>query len=387
MQGLWLVIALAIAAASWPTASGAQPSPPAAKPVPASPPAAPKPKSPQRVPAPSAVPAGDAKVIKRPAEYNAYIAALNLADPVRKAAAMEAFIIKYPASVVKIDALEQAMAAYQAAGNVTQVEDAANRILMTQPRNVRALAIVTFLRRARATQGDAKALADMPGGAELGLQGLQDFAKPSEMNDAAFAGLRQQMTGIFHGALGFAAVQAKDYRKAREHYEIAVEANPTGLQDVYQLAIAELQMEPIDPTGFWYIAKAVNIAKDNDAAQQSIAAFGKSKYQKFHGSADGWDALLASAAAQSSPPAGFASSIKARPTLAELAVAAVRDNDPAELSFDDWEVVLSLRDASPANKQAAAVVWQAIQAKQKDGTVRLRIAVMFIMKDGEVTAK
>ena len=139
MQGLWLVIALAIAAASWPTASGAQPSPPAAKPVPASPPAAPKPKSPQRVPAPSAVPAGDAKVIKRPAEYNAYIAALNLADPVRKAAAMEAFIIKYPASVVKIDALEQAMAAYQAAGNVTQVEDAANRILMTQPRNVRAL--------------------------------------------------------------------------------------------------------------------------------------------------------------------------------------------------------------------------------------------------------
>src|SRR5438045_5039045 len=165
-RGVWLVIALAIAAASWPTASGAQPSPPAAKPVPASPPAAPKPKSPQRVPAPSAVPAGDAKVIKRPAEYNAYIAALNLADPVRKAAAMEAFIIKYPASVVKIDALEQAMAAYQAAGNVTQVEDAANRILMTQPRNVRALAIVTFLRRARATQGDAKALADMPGGAE-----------------------------------------------------------------------------------------------------------------------------------------------------------------------------------------------------------------------------
>jgi hypothetical protein len=53
------------------------------------------------------------KTIKDPAEYNAYIAALNINDPKQKAAAMEAFVSQYPNSVVKIDAMEQAMAAYQ----------------------------------------------------------------------------------------------------------------------------------------------------------------------------------------------------------------------------------------------------------------------------------
>src|SRR5215472_8019839 len=57
------------------------------------------------------------KVIKDQTEYNAYIAALQTQDPVQKAAAMEAFITQYPSSVVKVDALEQAMQAYQQTGN------------------------------------------------------------------------------------------------------------------------------------------------------------------------------------------------------------------------------------------------------------------------------
>ena len=41
------------------------------------------------------------KVIKDPAEYNAYIAALNTTDPAAKGAAMEAFVAQYPNSIVK----------------------------------------------------------------------------------------------------------------------------------------------------------------------------------------------------------------------------------------------------------------------------------------------
>src|SRR5437870_12712306 len=41
------------------------------------------------------------KTIKDPAEYNAYITALNTPDPAQKAAAMEAFITQYPQSGVK----------------------------------------------------------------------------------------------------------------------------------------------------------------------------------------------------------------------------------------------------------------------------------------------
>jgi len=78
------------------------------------------------------------KVIKDPAEYNAYITALNLTDPPAKAAAMEAFIVQYPNSVMKTDALQQALQAYQAAGNPQKVQITANRILEIDPNDLRA---------------------------------------------------------------------------------------------------------------------------------------------------------------------------------------------------------------------------------------------------------
>src|SRR5260221_6782875 len=64
------------------------------------------------------------KTIKDAAEYNAYISATGQTDPGAKAAALEAFVQQYPNSVVKEDALEGAMAAYQQAGNMGKVNDA-----------------------------------------------------------------------------------------------------------------------------------------------------------------------------------------------------------------------------------------------------------------------
>ena len=41
------------------------------------------------------------KVIKDPAEYNAYITALNTPDPAAKGAAMEAFVKQYPTLILE----------------------------------------------------------------------------------------------------------------------------------------------------------------------------------------------------------------------------------------------------------------------------------------------
>jgi hypothetical protein len=128
----------------------------------------------------------------------------------------------------------------------------------------------------------------------------------------------------------------------------------------------------------WYIAKAAALAKDNDAAQQRIGDYGKAHYKKYHGSEDGWQELLAVVAGQTAPPPDFAMRIKPAPSPAEIAVQAVRDNDPASLSFSDWELVLSQRDASPANREAAAKVWNAIQTLQKNGAARLKIPVNIV---------
>ncbi len=318
------------------------------------------------------------KVIKDPAEYNNYMGALNLTDAGQKATAMEAFLTLYPNRVVKQEALEQAMAAYQQVGNAAKVADTAGRVLEVQPDHVRALAILAFLKRAQATQGDPKAAAEALSYAQRGLKVLPTWQKPEGTPDADFQQQRQQMTAILNGAAGFGSLQAKDYAAAQGYYLSAVEANPGDLQDVYQLSVAELEMQPLNPNGFWHVARAMQLAGTNAAARQAIEKYGRSKYSKYHGGRDGWDEIVAAAATRSAPPADFAKSVKPALTPAEMAVKAVAENEPSKLSFSDWEFILNQRDASPANQEAAGKVWSAIQTMQKGGTAKLKLPVVVL---------
>lgn len=302
------------------------------------------------------------KVIKDPAEYNAYMTALNTQDPGQRAAAMEAFVNQYPNSIVKPEALDQALAGYQQSNNQAKLVETANKILAINPNAVRALAIVTYLERASGDPAKApKARQD----GERGLGEIEKWQKPTDMSDADYKKLKDQMTIIFAGAAGYGALQAKDYPAAKTFYLKSVQLDPKNLQDVYQLGIAALESTPMDKIGFWYIAKAVDLSKGNDAAVKQISAYGKGKYKKFHGGEDGWDAIVTAAGTQTAPPADF--DIKPAPTPAELACKVVQDNDPGTLSASDWEYVLQYRDAGPqCNKDAAEKVWNTIQSKQKD---------------------
>ena len=285
-------------------------------------------------PAPSA----SAKVIKDPAEYAAYMTALNASDATARAAAMETFLVSYPDSVLKVDAMEQTMAAYQKGGDAAKVEATAQRILAIQPDDLRALAIVVLLTRNRATvQSDPQAsltLADQAGAsAERGLAGLRDWPRPDGLTDADFVATRNQMTAIF--------------------------------------------------AGFWWAARAYTLAgaAKNSAAQDAIAAFAKASYHRYHGGDDGWDTIAAIAASGSAPPAGF--TVAPAPTAAEIAVKAVADNDPRTMSFSDWEFVLAQRGASAANAQAADRVWAAIEAAQANGAkIKLSIKVVATTPEG-----
>ncbi|HEY4890613.1 MAG TPA: hypothetical protein VII10_02865, partial [Reyranella sp.] len=75
-----------------------------------------------------------------PAEYDAYMAALNTRDPEKRATAMEVFNAWYPTSVLRTDAYEQAMAAWHAANQPAKADVIAGKLLQADPDNVRALA-------------------------------------------------------------------------------------------------------------------------------------------------------------------------------------------------------------------------------------------------------
>ena len=102
---------------------------------------------------------------------------------------------------------------------------------------------------------------------EQGLQALQNMQKPDGMSDADFTKLHNETGAIFDGAVGFAALQAKDFPTAQKdfHEAVARESQPN-IADIYPLATADLEAKPMNPEGFWFIVKAANLAQGRGPA-------------------------------------------------------------------------------------------------------------------------
>jgi len=320
------------------------------------------------------------KGVDNPAEYGNYLAAIDIKDPTRRAQSLELFMAWYPQSVLRIGAYEQLMAAWQGAGSPEKADAAAVKLLELDPGNVRALANRAYVGRTRAMAGDATALAPAVDAAQRGMAALPKWQKPAGLSDTEFTRLKMQMVAVFDGALGYAALQAKDYAKARTHFAEAVSVDPENFFDVYQLSVAMLEGKPLDATGFWYAARAIALARSakNEPTATSIEKYGRSRYDHYHGSDLGWDAIVKRAASgPSQVPDKFASTISRVLTPAEAAVQVASVMDVGNLSFVDWELVLAQRDESADNKAAAEKVWKAISDKQKGGA-RLKIQVKIV---------
>ncbi len=318
----------------------------------------------------AAAPATQKKEIKDPAEYNAYVNAIQQQDPNAKAQALEAFIQTYPNSVMKIDAAEQLMAAYQQAGNAQKMIDAANRILQMDPNNVRALAILTYTYRATITaQNLQQNLPLIQKYATQGEQALSSMPKPEGTSDADFTKLHNELGAIFEGGLGFVALQNKTYADASTDFRKAVaEESQANIADIYPLAQADLEAKPMNPEGFWFIIKAANLAQGDGKAQ--ILDYGRKKYIRYHGSEQGWQELVTDATSNSSvmPPSGFTvAPAPPPPSPAEQAADLVKSKDPKKMSFAEWQLVLS-----SGNQTAADTVWNTI----KDKAVKLGASVI-----------
>jgi hypothetical protein len=266
---------------------------------------------------------------------------------------------------MKEDGLELLMAAYQQAGDAQKTLDAANRVLQVDPHNVRALALLAYSYRAMASQGGPQMQDNLNKAQQYGQQGLQalqSMQKPDGMSDADFTKFHNETGAIFDGAVGFAALQAKDFATAQKNLHEAVgwESQPN-IADIYPLATADLEAKPMNPAGFWFVVKAANLAQGDAKTKQTILDYGRKKYIRYHGSEQGWNELVADATSNTSvmPPAGFTvAAAPPPPSPAEQAADLVKTKKPTEMSFAEWELVLS-----SGNQQAADTVWNAIKDK------------------------
>ena len=320
-------------------------------------------------PAPPAGAQSQAPVIKDAAEYNAYVGAIQQTDPKSKASALEAFSVQYPNSVMKISTLEQLMGTYLQLQDQAKVVDAAKRLLAADPCNLRGLALLSSLSRQSATAtANPQSIADTGTYSGKGLECVATAQKPVTMTDKDFDTLKKQVTIIFNGGAGFAALQNKDYPHAQQYLLAAVTGEPNDIQNVYPLAMAYLTPKPPDTVnGLFFIARAVNLAGPQGQAQ--IDGYGQKVYKNYHGSADGWTDVVATAKANPLPPAGFTIAQYVPPTPAEQAHDLVKDKTPdqiKQLSFGEWELVLSAGTQDDQDK-----VWNVIKGVplQMEGTV------------------
>ncbi len=292
------------------------------------------------------------KEIKDPAEYNAYVGAVQQTDPAAKISGLEAFLTQYPNSVMKEDALELLMGTYQQANNQAKVIDAANRLLAANPNNARALVLLAYNERAAQKWADAKQHA------ERGLQALDKMPKADNVSEADFAKQKTQLAGLLNSVAGFSALQLKDYAEAQKYLRPAVEADPNNVENVYPLALSYLTATPADDVnGLFFIARAANLVSD-PKGKDSIVKFGRSRYAKYHGTDQGWDDLLAQTKTTTLPPAGFTITQYIPPTPQQQAAELVKTKKPEEMSFAEWELVLSVGTQADQD-----TVWNVLKGK------------------------
>jgi tetratricopeptide (TPR) repeat protein len=325
----------------------------------------------QAAPAPAAAP-----VIKDPAEYNAYMGAIQQKDPAAQISGLEAYLTQYPNTVMKIAALQTLMQDYQQTNNQAKTVETAQKLVAADSCNERALALLSFIDRLKAQGGDTNAKQDLVDAKKYGDSGLEclpKFTKPDGTSDADFDKMKGQMTGIFNAAIGISDLTDKDYNDARKALRAAADSSPDEQKDfsvVYPLALAYAGPAPADPSvapdpidAIWFASRASAVAP-NPQYQQQIEKYARGLYIKYHGGDDGWTDVLAQAKTNPDPPAGFA--IKPAPTPPEQAHAMVAATTPDKMDFATWQFVFT-----NGSKEDQDAVWAAIKGKavQMNGTV------------------
>src|SRR6266481_4658667 len=301
-----------------------------------------------------------------PAEYNAYNSAITQTDPKAKAAALEAYLTAYPQSSVKAAVLEQLMLAY-ASFDPAKTLDAADRLLQVDPNNLRALTFETYFRLT-----GADSISD-PTAKQAALDKAADYAqkglavtKPADTSAADFTALQAQAKPVFYRTIATAALNKKDGATAVTNFKQELSGVPAAdttkpgplLQDTYFLGLAYLQSTPPDLLNCtWYVSRFVAFAPEPYKTQMLPTA--KYCYKKYHGSDEGYDAVLAAAQTNLDPPATF--SIKPAPKPEDMAhdlVTSTPEADLPKLAISDREFVLANGKPEDAEK-----VWNTMKGK------------------------
>ena len=292
---------------------------------------------------------------KSRAEYDAFQEIVKAATPQAKVQAADAFLQKFPTTdpYFKAQADDAKAQAYQQLRQTSEAIAASKDALKADPKNLFALyylsLVFPYTYKPNAPDS-ASELTDIQSEAKQGLQVLQEQHAPAGVSAEQFESQVKQARFNFNRALGFAALQQKDYAGAINYLKAAIGDNSNDSYTFYFLGQAYLGSNPADyNNGIWNLARSVSLAKKNSdpilsAAQQAYSQW----YEYRHGSNTGEADLITQASSTVEPPTGFnvPPPAKHKPT-----------NNPVVDAFYSWQDSLSLGGDTAQN------VWNQIKGQ------------------------
>jgi hypothetical protein len=311
--------------------------------------------------------------IKDPAEFTAFDNACggcashpgqNSNTP--SAPALEGFLQAYPKSVASGAALNLLIDVYQGQGDAAKTLDAATRMLLVDPNNMKAIFWSVLVKKSQCakTVNQKTLLSSDPqtcdDAAVLAQKGLT-APKPAGTSSDEWKKLTAGTYPVFHSAIALDDVASKkdvkagisEYRTELMLYPPNLTTTGAGLQDTLQLAACYTKPEAKDlKLAVWFYARAWNYA-----APQIKPAIGKAVeyyYSLYHGNLDGIEAIKAQSADTVFPPGTFV--ISAKPTSAEIAHKLIVETPNLNvLALGDKEYILANGSKEDADKMWAVL--------------------------------
>jgi hypothetical protein len=241
----------------------------------------------------------------------------DMADAANKAAAkdrvalIEKWKTAYPATEYADERMDLYLMTYRELNDCRKAFDTSLEILKTRPNNEFSTAIVlgclyTFNPPSAADMDAAERVAT------AALANLDAIYADSNKPGIGFVQTKDQTKSIANRTLGYVPFTKKDYPKAEVALKKGIEADNTQATLSNWLATSLVQQNKQDPSkyplGLFHFARAAAYDGPNSlpaANRKQIQDYVAKAYTAYHGSAEGFDQLLASAKANAFPPAGF----------------------------------------------------------------------------------
>ena len=311
-------------------------------------------------------------------EYDAFQAMAKETDPHKKITDAEAVLQKYPNSDFKDIAYVQEVGAYQQLGQSDQAIAAAKKALAANPDNLDALTYLCFafpfVYNAKAADA-AAGLDETDQYAKHGLEVLGKLQKPAQVSDEQFTGYVKAKRAIFNNAVGFVALQKKDYAGSMTALKAAMQDNPTDPLTFSMLGQDYLYSNPPDyDNAIWNLARSVALAQAaNSPNAAALQKFYDQVYTNRHGSNAGEADIVTQAKASPTPPADFkvAQAPKHAATGNAFIDAFYNYEDSLKVGGDTanqaWEQIKGQPFGGPGVAQGVE--------KQSDGTFLVHVAI------------